>query len=143
MKLHTAKNVRFKLAAAVAATLLTATAAHADVEVSGSKLKLAAYVDTAAGDQLMEGNYSAVIQTLAPHAYAYNADEVAASTNLCVAYVAAGQLDAAHTACDEAVKMARMDKSTAKLTLAEHIAHEDALALAVSNRAVLTKLSGE
>lgn len=138
MKLQTLKNIRKPLAAAAAA-LLVASAAHADTE--SGKLKLAAFTDGAQGTELLAGNYSAVITALAPHAYAFQADEVAASTNLCVAYVAAGRLDEAHDACDEAITMARLDSSG--VTLAERMAHEDAVAVAVANRAVLTKLSGE
>ena len=114
-------------------------AARADVEAG--KLILSGYVDAAAGEQLMAGNYAAVISRLAPHTANFIADEVAASTNLCVAYVATGRLDEAHNACDEAIRLARLDQSGG--TLLERLAHQDALSLAYANRAVLTKLSGE
>jgi hypothetical protein len=140
MKLQTLKNLRSRpLGIAVAATLLVASVAHADTE--SPKLKLAGFVDAAAGSELIAGDYATVIEKLAPHSFAFDADEVAASTNLCVAYVAMGRLDEAHDACDEALKIARMDQRGG--TLQEHMAYEDALAVAVANRAVLTKLSGE
>jgi hypothetical protein len=139
MKLQTLKNLRKPLAAAVAATLLVGSVAHADTEPG--KLKLAGFVDAAEGTELIAGDYAAVIDKLAPHSFAFDADEVAASTNLCVAYVAMGRLDAAHDACDEAIKIARMDQRGG--TLQERMAYEDAVAVAVANRAVLTKLSGE
>ena len=44
----------------------------------------------------MAGDYAAVIHKLASHAADFDVDEVAASTNLCVAYVAMGRLDEAH-----------------------------------------------
>lgn len=140
MKLQLMKSVqRLPLAAAVATTLLMASAAHADVE--SGKLVLAGFTDAADGDQLLAGDYAAVIQKLAPHTAEFSNDEVAASTNLCVAYVAAGHFDAAHAACDEAIKMARLDEFSR--TLAERISHQDPLSIAYANRAVLTKLSGQ
>jgi hypothetical protein len=137
MKLQLLKSV--PLAAAIAATLLMASAAHADVEPG--KLVLAGFTDAAEGDQLLAGDYSAVIQKLAPHSHEFNEDVVAASTNLCVAYVATGHLDAAHSACDEAIKLARLDSSGEPLL--ERMAHQDPLSIAYANRAVLSKLSGE
>jgi hypothetical protein len=140
MKLQTLKNLRYKpLAAAIAATLLGISVAHADPE--SGKLKLAGFVDAAEGTELIDGDYAAVIDRLAPHSFEFDADEVAASTNLCVAYVAMGRLDEAHDACDEAIKLARMDQRSG--TLQDHIAYENAVAVAYANRAVLTKLSGE
>jgi hypothetical protein len=140
MKLQTLKNLRSRsLGIAVAATLLAASAAHADPE--STKLKLAGFVDAAAGTELIAGDYAAVIDKLAPHSIAFDTDEVAASTNLCVAYVAMGRLDEAHDACDEALRIARMDQWG--VTLQDHRAYEDAVDVAVANRAVLTKLSGE
>jgi len=141
MKLQSLKNVRCRsLAAAVAATLFVASVAHADVE-AGTKLKLAGYIDAAEGSQLMAGKYDDVINKLAPHTIAFASDNVAASTNLCVAYVAVGRLNDAHGACDEAIVLARNDMSGR--TLEERMAHEDALSIAVANRAVLAKLAGQ
>ncbi len=137
MKLQLLKSARIPLAAALAATVLVASAAHA--EASG-KLVLSGFEDAAEGEQLMAGDYAAVIQKLAPHSIAFEADEVAASTNLCVAYVATGKLEQAHSACDEAIAMARLDWGD---SLLERLSHQDALSLAYANRAVLTRLSGE
>lgn len=137
MKLQMLKSMRVPLIAA--ATLLVASAAHADVEAG--KLTLSGYIDAAAGEQLMAGNYAAVIDKLALHATDFTVNEVAASTNLCVAYVAAGKLAEAHAACDEAIKMARMDQSGEPVL--ERLTHQDALSVAYANRAVLSKLSGK
>jgi hypothetical protein len=139
MKLQTLKNLRRPLVLALAATLLAASVAHADTEAG--KLKLTGFTDVAEGPALIAGDYAAVIDKLAPHSFAFEADEVAASTNLCVAYVAMGRLDEAHDACNEAITMARMDQWGT--TLDERVAYENALSVAVANRAVLTKLSGE
>jgi hypothetical protein len=140
MKRFTLKSLR-RTPVAMAATLLAAAAARADVE--SGKLTLSGYTDAydAAGAQLAAGDYAAVIGKLAPHGLDFDSDEVAASTNLCVAYVATGQLDEALDACDEAVTMARLEGSG--VTLDEHLAHQEALSIANANRAVLTKLAGE
>jgi hypothetical protein len=139
MKLQILKSIRPSLAAAVTATLLISAAAHADVE--SGKLTLSGYIDAAAGEQLIAGDYAAVIDTLAPHKADFTSNEVAASTNLCVAYVATGKLDEAHHACDEAIRIARMDQFDANLL--ERMSHQDSLSVAYANRAVLTKLSGK
>jgi hypothetical protein len=140
MKLQLPKSIRhMPLAAAIAATLLVAAAAHADVE--SGKLVLSGFTDVADGDQLLAGDYAAVIQKLAPHSTDFNVNEVAASTNLCVAYVASGRLGEAQNACNEAIRMARWDDSS--VSLWERLSHHDALSIAYANRAVLNKLSGE
>ncbi len=94
MKLQILKSSRrMPLVATLAATLLVGSAAHADAEPG--KLTLSGYIDAAVGERLIAGNYAAVIeQTGTAHAPNSTADEVAASTNLCVAYVATGQLAA-------------------------------------------------
>ena len=140
MKLQTLKSTRYKpLAAATAAMLLVAAAAHADEKTS--KLTLIGYTDAAAGAQLAAGDYAAVIDKLAPHTLDFTVDELSASTNLCVAYVAIGKLDAAHGACNEAIAVARLGQFG--VSLEDRLTHQDPLSIAYANRAVLTKLSGE
>jgi hypothetical protein len=140
MKLQIPNLIRKSpLAAAVAATLLVAAAAHADPE--SGKLVLSGYTDAADGEQLLAGNYAAVIQKLTTQSFRDDENKVAASTNLCVAYVASGRLNEAHNACDQAITMARLDGYGA--TLLERRAYADAVATAYANRAVLSKLSGE
>jgi hypothetical protein len=139
MKLQLTKRVLAPLAATVAASLLITSAAQADVE--SGKLTLSGYIDAAAGEQLIAGDYAAVIGILGPHKADFTSNEVAASTNLCVAYVAAGKLDEAHNACDEAIRVARLDQFNASLL--ERMSHQDSLSVAYANRAVLTKLSGQ
>jgi len=138
MTLHFTKTARPALLAALA-TALTASAAHA-AEPS-KPLVMSGFADAAAGEELMAGNYAAVIRALAPHGVQFDKDEVAASTNLCVAYAASGQLEQARKACEEAITMARTDEPG--ITLTERVAHQDALGLAFANRAVVTRLSGE
>lgn len=139
MKMQTLNRSGCGTLGAALAALLMGSAAFAAGEPA--KLVLSGFTDAAAGDALMAGHYAAVIDRLAPHAAAFDADQVAASTNLCVAYVAAGRLQEAHPACDEAVATARRDMPGA--TLADHLAHDNAVAIAYANRAVLDKLAGE
>jgi hypothetical protein len=139
MKLQTLKSTRCKpLAAATAAMLLVAAAAHADEK--SNKLTLIGYSDAAAGAQLVAGDYAGVIDKLAPHTMDFTVDELAASTNLCVAYVAVGNLDAAHDACNEAITMAHLGQFGVSMT--DRMTHQDPLSIAYANRDVLRKLSG-
>jgi hypothetical protein len=55
--------------------------------------------------------------------------------------VASGRLDEAHSACNEAIKLARLDDID--VPYLERLAHQDPLSIAYANRAVLTKLSGK
>ena len=139
MKLQQLKTVRLPLAAALAAALLGTSVARAGT--TSQQLVLSGFVDAADGAQLMAGDYADVIEKLAPHTIDFRMDEVAASTNLCVAYVASGKLGPAHDACNEAIAMARlMDRDTEML---ERMTHQDALSVAYANRAVLSRLAGE
>jgi hypothetical protein len=139
MKLQLLKSARIPLAGVLAATVLAASAAHAD-PVAG-KLVLSGFVDAADGEALLAGDYAAVIQKLAPHTFEFRVDQVAASTNLCVAYVKTGKLGEAHGACDEAIAMARLDQYG--VSVQERLSRHDPLSVAYANRAVLTRLSGE
>jgi hypothetical protein len=142
MKLQLMKSVRrLPLLATVAATLVVASAAHA--ESASGKLVLAGFVDAADGDQLMAGQYAAVIEKLTQYSPSFDQDEVAVSTNLCVAYVASHQLAQAHGACDEAIKMARLARLDQTGEPLARLDQPDALSIAYANRAVLSKLSGE
>jgi hypothetical protein len=140
MKLQLLKSTRLPLAAVLAASLLV-SAAHADP--ASGKLVLSGFVDAADGEQLLAGDYATVIQRLGSHSIDFQADEVAASTNLCVAYVASHQLDKAHDACDEAIAMARLMDMNYGVSFMERLAHQDVLSVAYANRAVLTRLSGK
>jgi len=123
--------------AAVLAALLGSGAAHA-AQAHG-KLVLSAYADRAAGESLLAGRYGEVIARLGARGVEFASDAVAASTNLCVAYVMTRQWNAAHAVCDEAVERARLD--AAELTIYARELHAEEVALAYSNRAVLEWLS--
>ncbi|HTY49331.1 MAG TPA: hypothetical protein VMB48_06545 [Steroidobacteraceae bacterium] len=134
--LNTRYARRGSLAGIAAAALLAVTAAHA---ADPGKLALAAYSNGAAGADVMAGNYVAAISKLAPHGLEFYADAVAASTNLCVAYVATHQFTQARAACDEAVHEAKLDVFATPPM--ERVSGSNAeVALARSNLEVLSKL---
>ena len=117
---------------AALAALLVASAARADSDAH--KLMLSGYEDTAAGPSLMAGRYDAVIKALGARGPSYQHDPIAASTNLCVAYIVTHQWEAADATCDAAVEAA---KPAVGATLFERKQHDESVALAYSNRAVL------
>jgi hypothetical protein len=105
------------------------------------KAILSGYRDSAAGERLMAADYRAVIEELAPHRFAYWKDAVAASTNLCVAYTMTRAWVSAQSACDEAVRLARLEELGSDLY--ERQARDQQVALAYSNRAVLDWLQSK
>jgi len=126
-------------ASAVHAGAAQAGAAHAGPAQAGAaadhKLVLSSYEDRAAGAQLLAGQYGAVIEKLGHHGLTFSDDEVAAGTNLCVAYIMTGKWDAAHAACDEAIALAALDVPEPDALALR--THDEQMALAYSNRAVL------
>ena len=126
----------YAIAAVIA--VIAATAAQADTE--SGKLMMSGYTvtaDTVSGAMLASHEYEAVIDRLAPHTAAFASDEVASSTNLCVAYAVTHRVSEAREACSEAVQFAKADQP---MTLAEHKAHDDAVAVALANQATVAKL---
>jgi hypothetical protein len=123
------------LAAALASALLAA-AAHAGA--AHRKLVLSGYESSVGGASLLAGHYDRVISELGSRGASFAQDEVAASTNLCVAYIMTRRWDAAHPACDEAIAIAEMDVSGP--TIFSLQVHDGQVALAYSNRAVLELL---
>ncbi len=135
-------------AAALAAALITATAHAVTVHAATSadahesaahpKLVLSGYEEQAAGADLLAGRYGRVIAELGPHGARFGGDQIATSTNLCVAYIMTAKWDAARSACDEAVTLTELDVPDRDLTSRE--THAEQVALAYSNRAVLNWL---
>jgi hypothetical protein len=118
---------------AVLAALLGAATARADE--SAPKATLTAYVDGAGGASVMAGDYAGAIKQLSPYGVRYAQDVVAASTNLCVAYIMTQQWQAAQTLCDQALQTARLNSSS--MPLYSRRDYEQTVAVAYSNRAVL------
>jgi hypothetical protein len=124
---------------ALVAALAVAGAAHADG--SSTKAVLSAYEETAGGVAIARGDYAATVSQLAPHGASYKSDRVAASTNLCVAYIMTRQWETAHAACDTAISLAQQEPADA--TLFGRRNHAEAIAVAYSNRAVLNWLEAQ
>ena len=113
-------------------------AADAPASVAQPKMVLSAYVDAADGENLLAARYDAVIATLGSHGQHFKQDALAASTNLCVAYIMMHRWGEANPACDEAVQFAKLElPEMAQFPFHSHDVH---VAAAYSNRAVLESL---
>jgi hypothetical protein len=125
---------------ALAAALLAGSTAFAAEQPHS--FELTAFSNTVAGTSLVRGDYEAALAQLAVDAHTLSRDSV--STNRCVAYTAMHELQAAHAACDDAIRAAQ--RELADLPVFETWARSDYrgyLALAYSNRAVLNWLSND
>jgi hypothetical protein len=129
-------NKSAALGLVIAAGCLLGSTASADA--SAGKIVLSGYADGVGGESLMAGDYAAIIGKLGAHGVGFSLDPVAASTNLCIAYIMTHAWDKADGACDAAVRVAKLDQPTG--TLYERAAHDRQVAIAYSNRAVLHSL---
>jgi len=123
---------------AIAALMLSAQAHATDGQ---HKSVLTGYEDGPAGTSLLAGDYESVMVRLGGHSVLFKRDAVAASTNLCVAYIMSRAWDAAHAACDEALALARLDASS--FLPHSHKDRDQEVAIAYSNRAVLYRLRAQ
>jgi|HubBroStandDraft_1064217.scaffolds.fasta_scaffold84814_2 hypothetical protein len=124
------------LGVVIAAGFLLGTTASAG-DAAG-KIVLSGYADGAGGESLLAKNYGAIIDELGAHGVSFTQDPVAASTNLCIAYIMTHDWAKADGACDQAIRVAKLDTPTG--TLYERINHDQEVGLAYSNRAVLRSL---
>jgi hypothetical protein len=124
---------------ALVAALAVAGAARADG--ASSKAMLSAYEEAVGGMAIARGDYAATVSQLATHGALYRSDRVAASTNLCVAYIMTREWQTAHAACDAAISLAQGEPADA--TLFGRRNHAEAIAVAYSNRAVLSWLEAQ
>ena len=115
------------------ASICFAAGAHADGE--HQKMTLGAYTDAAEGQSVLAGRYRDVIDVLGSHGLRFKQDELAASTNLCVAYIMTHRWSEGHAACDEAIRFAKLEMRESPGSAAD--AHDARVAIAYSNRAVL------
>lgn len=129
------KRTTPRLLAAAAALLVGASA---NAGQAASHAVLSGYADTVAGEALRANDYALIIEQLGARGAQYARDPVGASTNLCVAYIMTHEWQHADTVCDEAIRMAKLDSPSG--TLYERINHDERVALAYSNRAVLRSL---
>ncbi|HTW39092.1 MAG TPA: hypothetical protein VMD49_11035 [Steroidobacteraceae bacterium] len=123
---------------AVLGSILLGGAARA--ETAAHKLLLSGYADGPQGEALLAGRYDLVIVRLAAHGAPFDADEVSASTNLCVAYIMSRHWNSAETVCDEALRDAKLDAP--EPTMFSRLARNEEVAIAYSNRAVLKLIEG-
>jgi hypothetical protein len=119
-----------------ASLALTFVALNASTAELPEKPALTGYYDTAAGRSLVAGRYDLVIQRLGSRGAEFSLDQVAASTNLCIAEIETHRWDAARATCDSAV-------TYASLPACERARQQRAVAIAYSNRAVLRWLQHE
>ena len=119
----------------VAALVSMWFAASAYADGGSEKMTLSAYVDAAEGSTLLAGRYADVIGVLGSHGLSFKQDEVAASTNLCVAYIMMHRWSDADPACDAAIRFAKLEMPESGPAAAD--AHAQRVAIAYSNRAVL------
>jgi hypothetical protein len=126
---------------AVLGSMILGAAARADAPAAPHKLVLSGYADGVEGSNLLTGRYDAVVRRLAAHGVPFFADEVSASTNLCIAYIMTRAWKAAHAACDEALRDAQLEVTDP--TIGSRMLHDEAVAIAYSNRAVLKAIDGQ
>jgi hypothetical protein len=126
---------------ALAATLLAGSAVYAADEPR--TFELTAFSNGAGGTALLSGDYNAAVRHLTnAHGEVLLTDTM--STNRCVAFVVTRQIEAARTACNEAVRDAQQQIATLPVSMTwARSDYRDYLALAYSNRAVLDWVSND
>jgi hypothetical protein len=127
---------------AVAAALLIGSAAHA--ADPSHTFVLTAYSNGAGGESLMSGDYDTAVKDLKQHRRTLELDASSVSTNRCVAFTVTKQWESARLACDAAVRDAQEDKANLPAWMSwARKRHNDYVALAYSNRAVLHWLAND
>lgn len=123
---------------------LSVACAPAWSDDSRPKFEMAVYSDAPQGMKILSGKYDQAISKI--NTKPSSADRVHVKTNLCVAYVKAGNIDAADTACEEAVVAAEsMNKVRTSSFIGQSSAKVRAryLAVALSNRGVVKAVRGD
>lgn len=125
------------LALALASTGALADGAH--------RFVFTAYSDGTAGAEVVDGRYRTALEELRSHPGDVDLDPSATNTNRCVAYSMTLQWREAHAACDAAVRAAGGDRQRSRPAQWgwPAAANDERLALAYSNRAVMSWLSGD
>ena len=107
-----------------------------------SPLYLTVFTDAPGGSVLLEGDYANAIGEIRK----MNRVPAVTSlhvTNLCVAQIVSREWADARSTCDAAIKAARLDKVRAPSWPSARTRYKDFVAVAYSNRAVLSLLSSE
>ena len=120
----------------LAAALLCASAAQAADD--HAKPMLSGYTNAVGGESLLAGQYTQMLEQLQGLRSTALAGSHTSTTNLCVAYIATRQFDAAQVPCDAAIQTARREKNqTYDWSGSSRKNYHRGIALAYSNRAVL------
>jgi tetratricopeptide (TPR) repeat protein len=96
-----------------------------------------AYSDAAGGAEVLAGRYRIALEELESYRGAVDHDPAATETNLCVAYSMTLQWPKARAACDDAVRAAREQQRFPASWSWAPPSHDDYVALAYANRAVM------
>jgi tetratricopeptide (TPR) repeat protein len=137
------------LAKTLCALSLTMACVPAWSEAEGTRaeqprFEMAVFSDSAHGAKILSGNYDKAITKI--HTGSRSADELHVQTNLCVAYAKSGDMEAAETACEEAVVLAKSVRKNNTSSFSGETAaqrHARYLAIALSNRGVLRAVMGD
>ena len=136
MKRELRKTSRPRTLPAVFSVLAMLASGTALADHGPDAYRMAVFVDSAYGDELVAGEFQLAIEQLGA-----DGGRFAAVNNLCVAYIMASDADRARTACEYAVK-----KSAKRLRHADswtrHAYKRDA-AIALTNRGVVLAVSGD
>jgi hypothetical protein len=128
---------------AAAASLLLGSAAQADD--AAHNFVLTAYSNGRGGEALMKGDFDAAVKQLRYRApTAVSLEPGTTSNNRCVALTMTKQWQSAKPACDEAVRDAEDERlSLSTYNMWARKIEKDAVAVALSNRAVLHWMSDD
>jgi hypothetical protein len=128
------------LSLAVAAALLTGSAAHA--ADPPSKFVLTAYTNATGGRSLVAGEYDTALDELKNPSMFSPKDSSTVANNKCVAYTMVAEFETAMTACSEAIAHARRDLRYIGVSeIFERKEYSEYLAVAYANRAVVEWLA--
>ena len=137
-KRHTGKLAMS--ATAIAASILSAAAAHAS-DVTAPKMVLTAYVNGAGGDSVMAGKFDEALTEIKKDRSASSDAYTAKINNQCVTYAVMKQLPQALSACDEALRAAKYERMAAQRFSAGTSEQNSYVAIAYANRAVVHTLA--
>jgi tetratricopeptide (TPR) repeat protein len=141
LKPHKSTGTITKVLCALSLSVACAPAWSDDVQ---PKFEMAVYSDAPQGMKILNGKYDQAIEKI--NTASSSAYRLHVQTNLCVAYVKAGDIDAAESVCEEAVVAA---KSLNVVRASSFIGQSSAkvraryLAVALSNRGVVKAVRGE
>jgi len=125
---------------ALAGALLVGSTAFAADEPH--TFELTAFSNGTGGRALVSGDYNTAQQELSAHHQSLDVET--AATNRCVVFTVTRQIEAAHAACDKAVREAQQEIASLPVSLSwARSDYRDYLALAYTNRAVLNWVTND